>query len=169
MAILADLGCMLWSNLTKLNSVCSTCLKLPLSLGVGENILATDLQLRKKIESSSTPLIDLSIELFARGENKKINKHANYDFLASVWANFSSVRNRVFFLPFFYNVFERNKQKKTSNVDWVWVFFECFCSSLMEDLTFWVSGLTTSHLQIHPWHKSHLSLNIPVSFEEGAR
>ncbi|EGG12617.1 uncharacterized protein MELLADRAFT_101039 [Melampsora larici-populina 98AG31] len=86
-AILADLACMLWSNLTKLNSVCVSCLKLPL---VGHSSIAEEESIQKKLKTSSTPMMDLTIELFARGESRKINKHANYDFLASVWANFSS-------------------------------------------------------------------------------
>ncbi|KAG0149137.1 hypothetical protein CROQUDRAFT_653953 [Cronartium quercuum f. sp. fusiforme G11] len=86
-AILADLACMLWSNLTKLNSVCLTCLKLPL---VGTSSVLEERSIREKLAISSTPMIDLAVELFARGESKKFNKHANFDFLASVWANFSS-------------------------------------------------------------------------------
>lgn len=79
---------MLWSNLTKLNSVCLACLKLPL---VGARSMLEEDSIRKKLECSSTPMVDLAVELFARGESRKFNRHANYDFLGSVWANFSSV------------------------------------------------------------------------------
>jgi hypothetical protein len=39
--------------------------------------------------------MDLLMDLFARGDWKQINPHANFDFLASVWANLSAVRPLV--------------------------------------------------------------------------
>ncbi|POV94642.1 hypothetical protein PSTT_16749 [Puccinia striiformis] len=59
-------------------------------LSVIFSTIIEDQALNSRLKKSSTPLMDLLIELFARGDRKQINPHANFDFLASVWANFSA-------------------------------------------------------------------------------
>ncbi|KAI7966096.1 hypothetical protein MJO29_001844 [Puccinia striiformis f. sp. tritici] len=89
-SILADLACMLLSNLTKVDSVVNICLTSPLPAHSSHPTIKEDQALNSRLKKSSTPLMDLLIELFARGDRKQINPHANFDFLASVWANFSA-------------------------------------------------------------------------------
>jgi len=72
---------MLLSNLSKLEKVSYQLLKLTLDVPKAEGEEGTD----------SIYALDLLLEIFLKGEGKKYNKSANYDFLASVFANVSTV------------------------------------------------------------------------------
>lgn len=78
--MLADLYCMLLNNLTKHNSICEKLTPSPPTDGGGVR----------------TPHIDNLIEIFIRGESKKYNPNANFDFLGGVFANLSAVNSSVF-------------------------------------------------------------------------
>lgn len=76
---------MLLSNLSKLETVSHQLLKLTLAVptateGETEDLIA----------------LDVMLEVFLKGEGKKYNPNANYDFLASVFANVSTVSSRPF-------------------------------------------------------------------------
>lgn len=79
-ALLSDLACMLLSNLTKLETVSVQLLKLSLPFPKADGTGDEDLM-----------ALDLLLEVFLKGEGKKFNPNANYDFLASVFADVSTV------------------------------------------------------------------------------
>ncbi|KAI8364429.1 hypothetical protein BD560DRAFT_403131 [Blakeslea trispora] len=83
-SVLADLACMLLSNMTKYEP---TCVKV---------IQAT----AKPLEiCSSTRLLDQLVEVFHKGYKKEYNPEAEFHFLASVFSNVSSIRlGRVFMI-----------------------------------------------------------------------
>ncbi|KAF7726199.1 hypothetical protein EC973_008997 [Apophysomyces ossiformis] len=84
-SVLADVACMLLSNMTKHEP---TCVKL-LEAKVDKN---TDL-------CDSDRLMDQLVEAFHRGHRKAYNDEAEYHFLASVFSNVSGIRHgRVYFL-----------------------------------------------------------------------
>ncbi|EFP87759.2 uncharacterized protein PGTG_13545 [Puccinia graminis f. sp. tritici CRL 75-36-700-3] len=89
-SLLADLACMLLSNLTKLDSIVNLCLSSTIPPHTSHPTINQDESLSARLKKSTSPLMDLLIELFARGDRKQINPHANFDFLASVWANLSA-------------------------------------------------------------------------------
>jgi len=89
-SLLADLACMLLSNLTKVDSVVNLCLTASIPPHSSHPTIVQDQSFSARLKKSSNPLMDLFIELFARGDRKQINPHANFDFLASVWANLSA-------------------------------------------------------------------------------
>ncbi|KNZ62503.1 hypothetical protein VP01_1262g5 [Puccinia sorghi] len=89
-SLLADLACMLLSNLTKVDSVVNLCLNASIPPHSSHPTIVQDQSFSARLKKSSNPLMDLLIELFARGDRKQINPHANFDFLASVWANLSA-------------------------------------------------------------------------------
>ncbi|OAV89605.1 hypothetical protein PTTG_05842 [Puccinia triticina 1-1 BBBD Race 1] len=94
-SILADLACMLLSNLTKVESLVDLCLNSTIPPHASHPTINQDQPLSARLKTSPTPLMDLLIEVFTRGDQKQINPHANFDFLASVWANLSaSARGR---------------------------------------------------------------------------
>ncbi|MBW0469915.1 hypothetical protein O181_009630 [Austropuccinia psidii MF-1] len=100
-SILADLACMLWSNLTKFEPIIHISLDSAIPPHSDFPAIEKDRQLQEQLRKTSTPLMDLIIELFARGDRKKLNPHANFDFLASVWANFSaSAKGRDYLVGF---------------------------------------------------------------------
>ncbi|ORE06305.1 DUF383-domain-containing protein [Rhizopus microsporus var. microsporus] len=84
-SVLADLACMLLSNMTKYES---TCVKI----------------IQGKVEpleglSKSTRLLDHLVEVFHKGYKKEYNPEAEFHFLASVFSNVSSIRlGRVFMI-----------------------------------------------------------------------
>ena len=63
---------MLLSNLTKLDSI---------------SILLMKIKLSKSDQST----VELLVDIFVNGEGKHFNRHATYNFLASVLANLSTV------------------------------------------------------------------------------
>jgi hypothetical protein len=76
-SLLADLACMLLSNLSKIPGVCTTLLGLRFG----------------RADAQSPPLaLDSLVDVFVRGDSKAVNEHATFDFLASVFANVSLVR-----------------------------------------------------------------------------
>ena len=74
---------MLLSNLTKLDSLSLTLLKLSLPSSSGKSI----------------PAVESIVDVFIRGEGKRLNKNASYDFLASVLANISTVSPSFLIYP----------------------------------------------------------------------
>ncbi|GJN92101.1 hypothetical protein Rhopal_005130-T1 [Rhodotorula paludigena] len=107
-ALLSDLACMLLSNMSKLDAVSRQILglRVPFSLvedapaadapsataGAGDADASTAAAPRGPTLQASTEEIaalDLLLEVFLKGEGKKYNPNANYDFLASVFANVS--------------------------------------------------------------------------------
>ncbi|BGP28547.1 Protein hgh1 [Rhodotorula toruloides] len=97
-ALLSDLACMLLSNMSKLDSVSRQILGLRVpvgtkpSAGEGETVAAAE-------DDDEIAALDLLLEVFLRGEGKKYNPNANYDFLASVFANVSLLpQGRAFLL-----------------------------------------------------------------------
>lgn len=82
---------MLLSNMSKLDSVSRQILglRVPVSSksSAGEGDAAASAEGDDEIAA-----LDLLLEVFLRGEGKKYNPNANYDFLASVFANVSLVR-----------------------------------------------------------------------------
>ncbi|PLW08479.1 hypothetical protein PCASD_23827 [Puccinia coronata f. sp. avenae] len=96
-SLLADLACMLLSNLTKVDSVVDLCLTSPIPPHSSHPSITQDESFSARLKQSSAPLMDLLMDLFARGDRKQINPHANFDFLASVWANLSaSAKGRAY-------------------------------------------------------------------------
>ncbi|KAG2177101.1 hypothetical protein INT43_007757 [Umbelopsis isabellina] len=84
-SVLADVACMLLSNMTKYEPIC-------VKLIDGTVAALPDL-------SESTRLMDHLVEVFHRGVTKAYNPQAEFHFLASVFANASTIRHgRVFFL-----------------------------------------------------------------------
>lgn len=79
-SVLADLGCMLLSNITKYELICS-------------RVLDTTAIPIKELSSSSR-LIDHLIDAFVKGVNKTYNPEAEFHFLASVFANLTLVTIR---------------------------------------------------------------------------
>lgn len=89
-ALLADLAAMLLSNMSKLESVSRQLLALRLSFAVpaeGDSVADGTME---ELEA-----LDVLLEVFLKGEGKKYNPNANYDFLASVFANVSTVSSWV--------------------------------------------------------------------------
>lgn len=84
---------MLLSNLSKLDSVLLSLLDVTASSSVApphlEKLGISGPQAGSERRGSA---LDALVEVFAKGEGKKLNKQANYDFLSSVFANLSSVR-----------------------------------------------------------------------------
>lgn len=89
-SLLADLACMLLSNLTKFESVIDKCLTMAIPPHSPNPIITRDETLAARLKTSPAPLMDLLIETFARGDQKQLNPNANFDFLSSVWANCST-------------------------------------------------------------------------------
>ncbi|CAH7684729.1 hypothetical protein PPACK8108_LOCUS19142 [Phakopsora pachyrhizi] len=96
-SILADLGCMLLSNLTKIETVIAKLL----SLSNLKSYITSKPKLLDLIQASSDSdsddkhtkkpswmWIDFLVEVFCRSD--QFNSNSNFHFLASVWANFSS-------------------------------------------------------------------------------
>ncbi|KAJ8297158.1 Protein HGH1 [Rhodotorula toruloides] len=97
-ALLSDLACMLLSNMSKFDSVSRQILGLRVPVGskasTGEGEAAGGTEGEDEIAA-----LDLLLEVFLRGEGKKYNPNANYDFLASVFANVSLLpQGRAFLL-----------------------------------------------------------------------
>ncbi|GAA5960012.1 hypothetical protein JCM8115_004498 [Rhodotorula mucilaginosa] len=115
-AVLADLACMLLSNMTKLDSAARDliALRIPFQISQDEPTPAAapapalDAETAAPSSSSSStqqarpekqsslhesefeiPALDLLLEVFLKGDSKKYNPNATYDFLASVFANVS--------------------------------------------------------------------------------
>ncbi|KAM0755656.1 DUF383-domain-containing protein [Meredithblackwellia eburnea MCA 4105] len=94
-ALLADLGSMLLSNMTKIESVSKRLLDMRLHFpsaapasdaDAGEAVSQQTPAPQEEIEA-----LDLLLEVFLKGEGKKYNPNADYDFLASVFANISTI------------------------------------------------------------------------------
>ncbi|SAM02040.1 hypothetical protein [Absidia glauca] len=84
-SVLADLACMLLSNMTKTESICVKILD-------AQTNALPDL-------TQSTRLVDHLVEAFHVGHKKAYNPEAEYNFLASVFSNLSGLRHgRVYFL-----------------------------------------------------------------------
>ncbi|CAO3638828.1 unnamed protein product [Cunninghamella blakesleeana] len=84
-AVLADLACMLLSNMTKNENACIKLLD------------AKTEPLPELIKS--TRLMDHLVEAFHKGAKKEFNEGANFNFLGSVFSNLSGLRHgRVYFL-----------------------------------------------------------------------
>ncbi|KAJ8655716.1 hypothetical protein O0I10_008601 [Lichtheimia ornata] len=84
-SVLADAACMLLSNMTKYEPTCVRVLE-------GEAKPLPGL-------SESTRLLDHLVEAFHRGHKRAYNPKAEFNFLASVFANVSGIRaGRVYFL-----------------------------------------------------------------------
>ncbi|GAA5981203.1 hypothetical protein JCM10908_004021 [Rhodotorula pacifica] len=106
-AVLSDLACMLLSNMTKLDSAARDliALKIPFQISQDEpsaaaaaegaestpSSSASQLQPKQSLRESEfeLPALDLLLEVFLKGDSKKYNPNATYDFLASVFANVS--------------------------------------------------------------------------------
>lgn len=85
--MLADLACMLLSNMTKVESVSVILLNMRLfSKPQSEEDVKAGAEQENDVEA-----LDLLLEVFLKGDSKKYNPNANYDFLASVFANVSTV------------------------------------------------------------------------------
>jgi hypothetical protein len=110
-AVLADLACMLLSNMSKLDTVSQQILQ----LRVPFTLAADSAETKEGDEKSTTAgasvqateeeiaALDLLLEVFLKGEGKKYNPNANYDFLASVFANVTLVRRFLSSLLIFSN------------------------------------------------------------------
>lgn len=87
-AVLSDLAAMLLSNLTKNETLAAQLLALRLPSAV----IPEGIELPPTSSSSDlVPALDVLLDVFLKGEGKHYNKNANYDFLASVFANVSTV------------------------------------------------------------------------------
>ncbi|CAG8632213.1 1662_t:CDS:2 [Cetraspora pellucida] len=83
--ILADMACMLLSNITKYQDIAIKLLKLELQVVEGL--------------SSSTKAINQLVDVFVKGVNRAYNKEAEFHFLASVFANLTMLpQGREYFL-----------------------------------------------------------------------
>lgn len=96
--MLADLATMLLSNMSKIEKVSLQLLKLRLSFTTKPTVLAdsteptppaTEVEENQEIEVFEA--LDILLEVFLKGEGNKFNPNANFDFLASVFANVSTV------------------------------------------------------------------------------
>ncbi|CAG8433605.1 1189_t:CDS:10 [Ambispora gerdemannii] len=88
--ILADLVCMLLSNITKDEKIADKLLNATMP----ETANTTNTTL-----VSSTRAMDQLVDVFVKGVNKEYNKHAEYHFLSSVFANVTILQQgRDFFL-----------------------------------------------------------------------
>ncbi|GAA6002814.1 hypothetical protein JCM10207_007695 [Rhodosporidiobolus poonsookiae] len=97
-AVLSDLACMLLSNMSKLDTVSKqiVALRVPFTIrptatsepAEGEEP-ATKAARADEETTDEISALDLLLEVFLKGEGKKYNPNANYDFLASVFANIS--------------------------------------------------------------------------------
>ncbi|KDE09677.1 hypothetical protein, variant 2 [Microbotryum lychnidis-dioicae p1A1 Lamole] len=99
-ALLSDLACMLLSNLSKLEHVSMQLLGLRVPFNVSNFSKATDedaqdderpSKIAKEGETDGIEALELLLEVFLKGEGKRYNPNANYDFLASVFANVSTI------------------------------------------------------------------------------
>ncbi|POY70380.1 hypothetical protein BMF94_6661 [Rhodotorula taiwanensis] len=102
-AVLSDLACMLLSNMTKLDSAARdlVALHVPFRFVDADSTAASapgdadeaapPEPKKQKVETSEfeLPALDLLLEVFLKGDDKKYNPNATYDFLASVFANVS--------------------------------------------------------------------------------
>lgn len=75
---LADEACMLLSNLTQIDAVCSACLRIDQSTSSD----TSESKAKQAVRSLQT-----LVDLFAK---ENVNKQANYDYLAHVFANISA-------------------------------------------------------------------------------
>ncbi|CAG8621397.1 5973_t:CDS:2 [Ambispora leptoticha] len=92
-AILADLACMLLSNITKDEKIAIKVL----NGTIPEATTTTNTAITTLV--SSTRAMDQLVDVFVKGVNKEYNKHAEYHFLASVFANVAILpQGRDFFL-----------------------------------------------------------------------
>lgn len=103
---MSDLACMLLSNMTKLDSAARdlVALHVPFRFVDADSTAASapgnadeaapPEPKKQKVETSEfeLPALDLLLEVFLKGDDKKYNPNATYDFLASVFANVSLVR-----------------------------------------------------------------------------
>lgn len=80
-SVLADLACMLLSNMTKTESICVKILD-------AQTNALPDL-------TQSTRLVDHLVEAFHAGHKKAYNPEAEYNFLASVFSNLSGVSGAI--------------------------------------------------------------------------
>ncbi|KAI9477736.1 MAG: hypothetical protein EXX96DRAFT_568011 [Benjaminiella poitrasii] len=84
-SVLADLACMLLSNMTKYEPTCVKVIQATVEPVEGL--------------SQSTRLLDQLVEVFHKGYKKEYNPEADFHFLASVFSNVSSIRlGRVFMI-----------------------------------------------------------------------
>ncbi|GAA5968374.1 hypothetical protein JCM21900_002394 [Sporobolomyces salmonicolor] len=111
-ALLSDLACMLLSNMSKLDTVSAQilALRVPFTIGPSASSSATSTEKKEDepVEKAARTAqdseeeiaaLDLLLEVFLKGEGKKYNPNANYDFLASVFANVSLLpQGRAFLL-----------------------------------------------------------------------
>ncbi|GAA6036012.1 hypothetical protein JCM8097_005214 [Rhodosporidiobolus ruineniae] len=100
-AVLSDLACMLLSNMSKLDLVSKQILGLRVPFTISEPAPSAAEPTKdgeEKDEDKPTAVqattdeiaaLDLLLEVFLKGEGKQYNPNANYDFLASVFANVS--------------------------------------------------------------------------------
>ncbi|GAA5871941.1 hypothetical protein JCM3774_000735 [Rhodotorula dairenensis] len=105
-AVLSDLACMLLSNMTKLDSAARDLVALRIPFQISHDDSPAPSADGAEASSSSTtaqpapkptlqesefelPALDLLLEVFLKGDSKKYNPNATYDFLASVFANVS--------------------------------------------------------------------------------
>lgn len=85
---------MLLSNMSKIEKVSLQLLKLRLSFATTPNVLldpAAEPPSTEPREIEVVEALDVLLEVFLKGEGKKYNPNANYDFLASVFANVSTI------------------------------------------------------------------------------
>lgn len=87
-ALLSDLACMLLSNMTKIESISIQLLNLRLPFPSSSSATAST---PTDSHPDDVEALDLLLEVFLKGEGKKYNPNANYDFLASVFANVSTI------------------------------------------------------------------------------
>ena len=89
---------MLLSNMSKIEKVSLQLLKLRLSFTTKPTVLADSTE--PPTETPAVPenqeievfeALDILLEVFLKGEGNKFNPNANFDFLASVFANVSTV------------------------------------------------------------------------------
>ncbi|GAA5856291.1 hypothetical protein JCM8547_000856 [Rhodosporidiobolus lusitaniae] len=96
-AVLADLACMLLSNMSKLDTISQQILGLRVPFTIspdapsdkkeGDAAPATTSGGSLQDSKEEIAALDLLLEVFLKGEGKKYNPNATYDFLASVFAN----------------------------------------------------------------------------------
>ncbi|SCV68378.1 BQ2448_499 [Microbotryum intermedium] len=99
-ALLSDLACMLLSNLSKLEDVSMQLLGLRVPFSISNFSKSTDkdaqdderpTKIAKEGDTDEIEALELLLEVFLKGEGKQYNPNANYDFLASVFANVSTI------------------------------------------------------------------------------